>query len=52
MTPELTSAGLARVREAANRHVGDDNVPGLGRQEAVFFARLGATRGGSPGCFG
>ncbi len=29
MDQKLTSDGLARVREAAERHVGDDKVPGL-----------------------
>src|SRR5262252_10894065 len=53
MTDGLTAAGLARLRSAAERHVGDDQVPGLvalvARGDQVHVEALGTLAiGGAP----
>ena len=53
MTDGLTAAGLARLRSAAERHVGDDQVPGLvalvARGDEVHVEALGTLAiGGGP----
>lgn len=55
MSDPLTAAGLARLRSAAERHVGDDRVPGLvalvARGDEVHVEALGTLAiGGAPVC--